>query len=331
MHPALTNSLSVIRNTYRSAKQKPVTTGAAALGVAAVTGVSLGAAFGPSANVGAAAGLDVNRHPASVSSAARAGSPHYNAATGLAQAGRPSPASLPSHPAVSAKVAVKPEHHAAPQRKAPVKHQAPARPRPAAKAAVKHPAGHTPAKAPAKAPAKKAPAKHQAPARHAAGHAAVARRATPVKPARPFQIYDSVTPGSIPAHQRVATYATGNYAASPAQVAGRGQVMWIDTTGSDYAASVLDVEPGDATPTLAANWAYHRLTQHRTGLARIYTMISEWPAVKSAVATLPAWMQSHVRWWIADPTGSPHIVPGAAATQWYWGKNYDITNASSRF
>jgi hypothetical protein len=293
-----------------------MTTGAAALGVAAVTGVSLGAAFGPSANVGAAAGLDATGHRAAVSSAARAGSPLYSAATGLAQSGRPSPASLPRHPAASAKVAIKPEHHAAPQHQAPTKHQAPvkhqAKPRPAAKAAAKTATRH--------------PA-----ARHAAGHPAVARRAKPVQPAKPFQIYDSVTPTSIPAHQRVATYATGNYAASPAEVAGRGQVMWIDTTGSDYAASVLDVEPGDATPTLAANWAYHRLAQHRTGLARIYTMISEWPAVKSAVATLPAWMRSHVRWWIADPTGSPHIVPGAAATQWYWGSHYDITNASSRF
>ena len=38
-------------------------------------------------------------------------------------------------------------------------------------------------------------------------------------------------------------------------------------------------------------------------------------------------MQHQVRWWIADPTGVPHIVPGASATQWYWGHNYDITTA----
>ena len=153
----------------------------------------------------------------------------------------------------------------------------------------------------------------------------------PAQLAKPFQIYDSVTPNQIPAHHTVATYATGNYAASPAEVAGRRSVMWIDTTGSDYAASVLDVEPGDATPSVAATWAFHRLSQHRTGVARLYTMISEWPAVKAAVATLPSWMQSHIHWWIADPTGSPHIVPGASATQWYWGSHYDITSASPHF
>jgi hypothetical protein len=66
-------------------------------------------------------------------------------------------------------------------------------------------------------------------------------------------------------------------------------------------------------------------------VARIYTMRSEWPAVKSAVGALPASMQSHVRWWIADPTGVPHVVPGSSATQWYWGSNYDITTATPSF
>ncbi len=60
-------------------------------------------------------------------------------------------------------------------------------------------------------------------------------------------------------------------------------------------------------------------------------MRSEWGAVKSAVAALPDKMQSHIRWWIADPTGSPHVVPGAAATQWYWGSSYDISTATPRF
>ena len=333
MHPALTNTLSLISNTYRSAKQKPLTTGAAALTAAAVTGVSLGAAFGPTASVGAASHLNLAAHPAAVT-AAHAADPLYAAASGLAPSGHRSPADLPRHPAVSARLAVRPGHPAAPAPRhpapAPAKHQ-PATKHVAAKAVTKdavakHPvARHAPAK-PAQHARHQAAPKHQAPARHPA-----VRRAKPVQPARPFQIYDSVTPGQIPAHHPIATYATGNYAASPAEVAGRGPVMWIDTTGSDYAASVLDVEPGDATPTVAANWAFHRLSQHRTGVARIYTMISEWSAVKAAVATLPSWMRSHIRWWIADPTGSPHIVPGANATQWYWGSHYDITSASAGF
>jgi hypothetical protein len=333
LHPVLTNSLSRIRDTYRSAKQKPVATGAAALTVVAVTGVSLGAAFGPSGTVGVAS---LPAHSVSVSAADHGADAAGRADSSIdhaAASGRPSPADLPRHPAASARLGTR--------HPAPAKHQTAARHTAARPAAPQH----APAK-PAKPAAKKAPARHPAAQHPAAQHRtaphaivrhqpkarpAVARRPKPVAPLRPYEIYDSVTPSQIPAHHTVATYATGNYAASPAAVVGRRSVVWIDTTGSDYAASVLDVEPGDATPSLAENWAYHRLSQHRAGLARIYTMISEWPAVKSAVAALPSWMQSHIRWWIADPTGSPHIVPGSSATQWYWGQNYDITSATPHF
>jgi hypothetical protein len=169
-----------------------------------------------------------------------------------------------------------------------------------------------------RAAAPAAPAQRRLPARHA------------VRPARPFLIFDSVTPSAIPAHHMIATYATGGYAVPAAQVAGR-QVLWIDTLGTDPAAAALDVEPGDATPSVAAQWAWHKLSATPDTVARIYTMISEWPAVKAAIAGLPHKMQSHVRYWIADPTGVPHIVPGASATQWYWGKNYDISTANPGF
>jgi hypothetical protein len=108
-------------------------------------------------------------------------------------------------------------------------------------------------------------------------------------------------------------------------------VLWIDAIGADPGASALDVEPGDATPSGAASWAWHRLSANRNAVAVIYTMRSEWPTVQAAVATLPARMRSRIRWWIADPTGHPHIVPGANATQWYWGPRYDITTANSGF
>jgi hypothetical protein len=129
----------------------------------------------------------------------------------------------------------------------------------------------------------------------------------------------------------VATYSTGRYAASSAQVAGRGPVLWIDTTGTDYAASALDVEPGNVGPSQAATWAYHRLSSDPNAIAHIYTYRNEWPAVQAAIAALPAWMQARVHWWIADPTGVPHIVPGSTATQWYWGSNYDISTALPGF
>jgi hypothetical protein len=180
--------------------------------------------------------------------------------------------------------------------------------------------------APAQHPGRKAAVRQ--PARH--GHPAVVRHPAQAAPAKPYLIYDSVLPTAIPANSTVATYATGPYAATLSQVAGR-QVIWIDVYGTDYGASALDVEPTDATPDQAASWAYHRLSLHPTELAHIYTNISEWPQVQAACARLPGWMQSHIRWWIADPTGVPHVVPGSDATQWYWGSSYDISTATARF
>ena len=171
--------------------------------------------------------------------------------------------------------------------------------------------------APAPAPARPAPAPAAAPA--------------PAPPATPYQVYDSVTPTQIPAGARIATYADGGYAAGPAAVAGRSHVTWIDTNASDPRAAALDVEPGDATPSQAATWTWQKLHNAAGDLAIIYTMRSDWPATQAAIATLPAAMQHQVRWWIADPTGVPHIVPGASATQWYWGSNYDITSATPGF
>jgi hypothetical protein len=172
------------------------------------------------------------------------------------------------------------------------------------------------------------------PARPAATTRAAARpdtrAARAAGPARPYLMYDSTTPARIPAHHLVATYANGNFAVPARQVTGR-QVLWIDTNGTDPRAAALDVEPGDATPATAANWARTKLTEQPNSLAHIYTMLSEWPAVKTDVARLPQHIQNHVRYWIADPTGTPHLVPGSQATQWYWGTNYDISTVAPTF
>jgi hypothetical protein len=161
--------------------------------------------------------------------------------------------------------------------------------------------------------------------------AAKPRPVTPAPPAKPYLIYDSVSPAAIPHGQAAAVYVNGAYAANWGQVAGRDSVLWIDTNGSNRNANVLDVEPGDATPVGAAQWVQHRLTAHSGSVAIVYTMMSDWQQVKDNMATIPAWMQGKVRYWIADPTGVPHIVPGASATQWYWGSHYDITTAASNF
>jgi hypothetical protein len=166
------------------------------------------------------------------------------------------------------------------------------------------------------------------PAKHAtAAHTA----AKPATPAKPSTIYDSVTASSIPAGADAAVYADGSYQATTASVAGHKHVLWIDTNGSRTDASVLDVEPGDATPAGAAAWVKAKLTATPHATAIVYTFKSDWAPTIAAIDTLPASMQSHVKYWIADPTGTPHILPGAAATQWYWGANYDISNAQPGF
>ncbi|MGH3280890.1 MAG: hypothetical protein ACRDNW_17395, partial [Trebonia sp.] len=183
----------------------------------------------------------------------------------------------------------------------------------------------------AKQPAKPAKAK---PAKPRAAKPAKPRAAKPqphAAPAKPYRIYDSVSPGAIPDGKPAAVYANGSYAASSAQVAGHHSVLWIDTNGSDPAANVLDVEPGDATPAGAAHWVKKRLSSRPHEVAIVYTMRSEWRQVRDHVAALPPWMQSKVRYWIADPTGVPHVVAGASATQWYWGHSYDVTTAKPNF
>jgi hypothetical protein len=162
--------------------------------------------------------------------------------------------------------------------------------------------------------------------------AAPSQPAAPAPPPQPYQLYDSVTPSSLPSSsQAVAVYANGSYAAQPAQVGQRGLTLWIDTNGSDPHADVLDVEPGDATPAEAAAWVQQKLDASPNSTAIIYTMKSDWGAVQQAVSQLAWWMPSHTKYWIADPTGVPHLVPGSDATQWYWGQNYDISTALPSF
>ncbi|HYK69262.1 MAG TPA: hypothetical protein VEV45_15055 [Streptosporangiaceae bacterium] len=156
--------------------------------------------------------------------------------------------------------------------------------------------------------------------------------AAPAPPPQPYQLYDSVTPSALPSSsQAVAVYANGHYAAAPGQVGKRGLTLWIDTNGSDPHADVLDVEPGDATPSQAAAWVQQKLNASPNSTAIIYTMRSQWGAVQAAVNQLAWWMPSHTKYWIADPTGVPHIVPGSQATQWYWGQNFDISTAMPDF
>jgi len=155
--------------------------------------------------------------------------------------------------------------------------------------------------------------------------------AKPKAAPQPYSLYDSVTPSSLPSGAPAAVYANGSYASSASQVAGHKSVLWIDTNGSDPKANVLDVEPGDATPYGAAQWVHTKLAADPNSTAIVYTMMSDWQQVKADVHALPGSMQRHVQYWIADPTGTPHIVPGSTATQWYWGSSIDQSMANANF
>jgi hypothetical protein len=174
-----------------------------------------------------------------------------------------------------------------------------------------------------------------APKQAASGSSGTASHATATPTqdtsSQPVMFYDSVEPGVLPAGQAAAVYADGPFGTTSASVAGHGNVLWIDVNGSDPSANVLDVEPGDATAAGAAAWVSTKLTANPSATAIIYTFIDEWPSVIDEIDTLPSSMQSHVKYWISDPTGVPHIVQGAAATQWAWGSEYDSDEAEPGF
>jgi hypothetical protein len=280
--------------------------GAAAAGMLGVAGASIGSA--PMAH--AAGNISTTADTMSQASSSHSNTSALDEVLGV-QAHATLPAKqqpVPSH--TSPRLTAVPTPAKAAPAKAAAAKAAPAKAAPAAKPAAKA------------APAKAAPA-----AKPAVQHKA----AQPTGPTKPYTIYDSVTPSSIPASQPAAVYADGAYAASSSQVSGHHSVLWIDTNGSDPNANALDVEPGDATPASAASWVQAHLSAQPHSVAIIYTMRSDWSAVQDAVGGLPSSEQSHVRYWIADPTGVPHVVPGSSATQWYWGSSYDISTANPNF
>ena len=158
---------------------------------------------------------------------------------------------------------------------------------------------------------------HHAPAPHKA-HKARAKET-------PYHVWDTTVPSNVPAGKRAAFYENGAYAATVSQTAGHTPVLWIDVFGSNPNANVVDVEPGDATASQAAAWAHARVDLHPGQTAIIYVAKCHWQDVKNAVSALPKHVQDNVRYWITDPTGVDHVVPGSQATQWHWDANVDIS------
>ena len=295
--------------------------GAAAAGMLGVAGASIGSA--PSAH--AMGNIETTANTASQASSSHSNASALDEVLGV-QAHATQPAKQqPAASHTSPRLAAVPAPAKAAAAKAAAAKAAPAKAA-AAKAAAAKAAPAKPAKA-----AKPAAPAHAKLAVAAPRPAAKHKAAQPTGPTKPYLMYDSVTPGSLPSSQPAAVYADGAYAASASQASGHHSLLWIDTNGSDPNANALDVEPGDATPSSAAQWVQAHLSKQPHSVAIIYTMRSDWSAVQDAVGGLPSWEQSHVRYWIADPTGVPHVVAGSSATQWYWGAHYDITTANPEF
>ena len=144
-------------------------------------------------------------------------------------------------------------------------------------------------------------------------------------------LYDSETARTIPEGAAQALYANGWYKAPSSSVNGHDRTLWIDVTGSNAKADVLDVERYDASPQQAGPWAAAAHRDHPGRPVIVYLSLANWTAARASVARYHV----SVKWWLADPTGVPHMVPGASATQWYWGSTtthaYDESETTPGF
>lgn len=133
----------------------------------------------------------------------------------------------------------------------------------------------------------------------------------------------------------MAVYWNGLYAANMAQVARqfpKARIFTIDVLGTaPEDCGIADVENRDMTPADIPGWVNRRIDAHPDALARIYCNKSTWPAAQREVVTLAPAQRERVRWWIADPTGTDHGIPGADAVQWDWGVSYDTSSILRSF
>lgn len=134
---------------------------------------------------------------------------------------------------------------------------------------------------------------------------------------------DSTTITDIPVGgtQVVLAYVNGRFAASPAAVALRFPgvpVAWVDVTGADPAADVLDVETGDATPAAAASWAVAKLKAAHPYLPVIYCNRGNVTAVFNAMSAAGLQVARDFRTIIATLDGTQRIadMTGVTAVQY---------------
>lgn len=137
-------------------------------------------------------------------------------------------------------------------------------------------------------------------------------------------MYDATQPLAIPSDAvAVAGYDDGTVSRWPASAWN----LWSDATtrkihvctyGPRHHGNCLDVERYDSTPSDIPDWADNAIAR---GVAHpiIYCGLSAWAACRKAAGKRP------VLWWIANPTGVPHIPAGADACQYGWAGGYDTS------
>lgn len=153
-------------------------------------------------------------------------------------------------------------------------------------------------------------------------------------------VYDSVSPGNVftrvkPLYDTKTPFGIMYYlngAASAWPVSAIEQVkLWTPySLGVDVNAEgigdVLDVERYDATPEMAPSWLLERRSDPAQVIPPgVYCNKSTWPAVITEVNLAGI---NHPPYFISDPTGVLHLVPGSAATQWAWMAGYDVSTTS---
>lgn len=125
---------------------------------------------------------------------------------------------------------------------------------------------------------------------------------------------DSTTASDIPADTPAVAYYIDGAFAWPEEALDRFDAvpaLPITVNPAHNIGQFLDCESGDATPGQCPAWVQMR----RTSGARpgVYCNRSTWPVVQAAFARANV---AQPDWWIADWTGQPHAIPGAAIVQY---------------
>lgn len=137
-------------------------------------------------------------------------------------------------------------------------------------------------------------------------------------------IFDAVDWQTMPKHQPILVYVDGDYVTYPDALALRPSLFFTVSTTGNTVADIADVESGNMKADRAIFGV--RMGWWHT----IYCNLSTLPEVMAASRAQgsPKWS-----WFAADPTGVPHLPPGASACQYAWHSlgqcpaNYDMSVA----